>query len=187
MFLVMSPQLQFSHVVCLREIWPSPEKVWAGARHWESLWNKPRETPAREVLWDPSGLPNRAVLLLGCIKSHYFVKFQNKSNSINPKVWFAVYAVMFVIFLEKPQCKENLFFLAWNKITTGKQSDERGTWSSTVTSKSVFWVGPSLGILKIFKGIFSTSNTHCEIIKIDGLANIYDISKGNGCPGKEEG
>lgn len=26
MFLVMSPQLQFSHVVCLREIWPSPEK-----------------------------------------------------------------------------------------------------------------------------------------------------------------
>lgn len=125
MFLVMSPQLQFSHVVCLREIWPSPEKVWAGARHWESLWNKPRETPAREVLWDPSGLPNRAVLLLGCIKSHYFVKFQNKSNSINPKVWFAVYAVMFVIFLEKPQCKENLFFLAWNEITTGKQSDER--------------------------------------------------------------
>lgn len=80
-----------------------------------NLWKINHEVLAREVLWDPSGLHNRAGALLGCFKDHYFVKFQKTSNNTDSKVRCALCAVMFVIFLEKPQCKENLFpSLKWN-------------------------------------------------------------------------
>lgn len=52
----------------------------------ENLWEMNYEVLAREVLWDLSGLHNGAGALLGGFKDHYFVKFQNKSNSTDSKV-----------------------------------------------------------------------------------------------------
>lgn len=144
----------------------------------ENLWEINHEVLALEVLWNPLGLCNRVEAAIGFCKDHYFVKFQNSSNSMDSKVRCAVCAVRFSIFVEKSQCKKKKIpSLKWN---CGEKQCHETNVKLNCTKEKCFlaWM-----YLRNPQGVWRDPQCfkqHSSIIEVDGLFGVYHYN------GKEE-